>query len=112
MAAAERSLNTAPRDKNKYAAFQQLFAGISAGIATTICTHPLDLIKTRMQSTPPYKMNVCNFLVDRDASTKIGGIFRIAKQVYGDERRISSFYRGLSPNMIGNAASWGFYFMW
>ena len=42
----------------------------------------------------------------------MGGIIRIAKQVYSDERRFSSFYRGLSPNMIGNAASWGFYFMW
>jgi len=42
-----------PRDENKWAAFQQLFAGVSAGIATTICTHPLDLIKTRMQSMSP-----------------------------------------------------------
>jgi len=52
MAAAERSMSTVPRDENKWAAFQQLFAGVSAGIATTICTHPLDLIKTRMQSMP------------------------------------------------------------
>lgn len=53
MAAAERSINMKSRgDENKYAAFQQLFAGISAGITTTICTHPLDLIKTRMQSIP------------------------------------------------------------
>ena len=37
---------------------------------------------------------------------------RIAKQVYGDDRNLLSFYRGLSPNLIGNAASWGFYFMW
>jgi hypothetical protein len=51
MAAAERSMSTGARNENKWAAFQQLFAGVSAGIATTICTHPLDLIKTRMQST-------------------------------------------------------------
>ena len=50
MAAAEKTVNTKPINKNKWAAFQQLFAGISAGITTTICTHPLDLIKTRMQS--------------------------------------------------------------
>jgi hypothetical protein len=50
MAAAERSVNTKLRNENKWAAFQQLFAGVSAGIVTTICTHPLDLIKTRMQS--------------------------------------------------------------
>src|SRR5437667_12655745 len=42
----------------------------------------------------------------------MGGIVRIAKHVYGDQRSFLAFYRGLSPNMIGNAASWGFYFMW
>jgi solute carrier family 25 (mitochondrial folate transporter), member 32 len=50
--------------------------------------------------------------VDRNTSAKMGGIVRIAKQVYADEKSLLSFYRGLSPNMIGNAASWGFYFMW
>jgi solute carrier family 25 folate transporter 32 len=42
----------------------------------------------------------------------MGGIVRIARQVYADEKSLLSFYRGLSPNMVGNAASWGFYFMW
>jgi hypothetical protein len=46
MALAEASL---PKN-SQWAAFEQLFAGISAGVVTTICTHPLDLIKTRMQS--------------------------------------------------------------
>ena len=52
MAAAERSIDMQQQDENKWAALQQLFAGMSAGIATTVCTHPLDLIKTRMQSIP------------------------------------------------------------
>jgi len=52
MAAAERSMNAISTNENKWAAFQQLFAGVSAGIATAVCTHPLDLIKTRMQSPP------------------------------------------------------------
>lgn len=34
------------------------------------------------------------------------------KQVYGNDKTLLAFYRGLSPNMIGNGASWGFYFMW
>lgn len=42
----------------------------------------------------------------------MGGVVRIVKQVYGENRSLLSFYRGLSPNMAGNAASWGFYFMW
>jgi hypothetical protein len=46
MAAAEGGL----QKRSRRAAFEQLFAGISAGVVTTVCTHPLDLIKTRMQS--------------------------------------------------------------
>ena len=34
------------------------------------------------------------------------------KQVYAEQHSLAAFYRGLSPNTIGNAASWGFYFMW
>jgi Mitochondrial carrier protein len=50
MAAAENKV-VAVRQNNPWGAFQQLFAGVAAGVATTLCTHPLDLIKTRMQSS-------------------------------------------------------------
>ena len=53
MAAAEGKLAMRPRPDSRWAAFQQLFAGVAAGVATAICTHPLDLIKTRMQSPKP-----------------------------------------------------------
>jgi solute carrier family 25 folate transporter 32 len=111
MATAERSSVMASRDNNRRAPFEQLFAGVSAGIVTTICTHPLDLIKTRMQGIQDPKPLLMLITVDRDVSTKFGGFRSIAKQVYAD-RGLLSFYRGLSPNMVGNAASWGFYFMW
>ena len=52
MAAAEKKV-VVTRKENPWGAFQQLFAGVAAGVATTLCTHPLDLIKTRMQSEPP-----------------------------------------------------------
>jgi solute carrier family 25 folate transporter 32 len=109
MATAERNPVMITQDKNQWAAFQQLFAGISAGVVTTICTHPLDLIKTRMQGIPAQiKLRI----VERDVTAKVGGIARVARQVYLEQGSLSAFYRGLSPNMIGNAASWGFYFMW
>ena len=54
MAAAERNV-IGPRDENIWAPFHQLFAGMAAGVVTTVCTHPLDLIKTRMQSIPRLK---------------------------------------------------------
>jgi len=52
MTAAEKTVDFGSREseKRRWAAFEQLAAGISAGVVTTICTHPLDLIKTRMQS--------------------------------------------------------------
>jgi len=53
MAAAERNA-IKPRGENRYFAFQQLFAGVVAGVVTTVSTHPLDLVKTRMQSMFPY----------------------------------------------------------
>lgn len=49
MAAAEKNKAINMADKNKWAAFQQFFAGISAGVVTTVSTHPLDLVKTRLQ---------------------------------------------------------------
>jgi hypothetical protein len=49
MAAAEKIEPTTATERHKWAAFQQLFAGIAAGVVTTVSTHPLDLIKTRMQ---------------------------------------------------------------
>jgi solute carrier family 25 (mitochondrial folate transporter), member 32 len=109
MATAERNSVMTTQNTNRWAAFQQLFAGISAGVVTTVCTHPLDLIKTRMQGIPK---QIKLRLVERDVTTKVGGIVRVARQVYAEQGSLWAFYRGLSPNMIGNAASWGFYFMW
>jgi len=50
--------------------------------------------------------------VDLEAISKPGIVKRIVRQVYAEEKSLWSFYRGLTPNTIGNAASWGFYFMW
>ena len=44
-----------PKESRRWAAVEQLFAGISAGVVTTICTHPLDLIKTRLQGTRSFR---------------------------------------------------------
>ena len=50
--------------------------------------------------------------MDLEAISKPGIVKRITQQVYTEERSLRAFYRGLTPNTIGNAASWGFYFMW
>ncbi|KAL2816379.1 mitochondrial carrier domain-containing protein [Aspergillus cavernicola] len=76
----------------------ETIAGFTAGIATTLCLHPLDLIKTRLQ-------------VDRTISSRVGGSLRIIRQIFHNEGGIAAFYRGLTPNLIGNSSSWALYFL-
>ncbi|PRT54502.1 Mitochondrial FAD carrier protein FLX1 [Wickerhamiella sorbophila] len=66
-----------------------LLAGISAGTVTTLVMHPLDLAKVRMQ-------------VGR--SRTLG---QAVGELLGHPR---DAYRGIAPNLIGNAAGWGVYF--
>ncbi|KAF9449559.1 mitochondrial FAD carrier protein [Macrolepiota fuliginosa MF-IS2] len=74
-------------------------AGLGAGVVTTLCLNPLDLIKVKFQ-------------VDTGAPT--GGV---GKQIFHALRDIQQsqgwkgLYRGISPNIAGNASSWGLYFL-
>lgn len=36
---------------------------------------------------------------------------RVARHIFLDEGRIRGFYRGLTPNIVGNSLSWSFYFV-
>ncbi|CAN6661405.1 mitochondrial FAD carrier protein Flx1p [Trichomonascus vanleenenianus] len=75
--------------------------GITAGMATTVIMHPFDLIKVRLQvssSVPEAGGHVISNLI-RDV------LYQGTSQV-----KISRFYRGLTPNLIGNGVSWGLYF--
>ncbi|KAL2862980.1 putative mitochondrial folate carrier protein Flx1 [Aspergillus lucknowensis] len=76
----------------------ETIAGFTAGIATTLCLHPLDLIKTRLQ-------------VDRTHSSRIGSSLRVVRQLFHNEGGFAAFYRGLTPNIIGNSSSWALYFL-
>ena len=52
------------------------------------------------------------YLVDRETSTRPGASTRIVRQILRNEGGISSFYRGLVPNLVGNSVSWALYFLW
>ena len=41
-----------------------------------------------------------------------GSSFRIIQGIVRDEGSLTAFYRGLSPNIIGNSISWALYFLW
>lgn len=76
-------------------------AGITAGLASTIAVHPLDIIKTRMQ-------------LDTSSSPLLNSSRSVFRDILRNEgpTRIRALYRGLSPNLFGNSAGWGLYFMW
>ncbi|KAL1980578.1 hypothetical protein VTN96DRAFT_3946 [Rasamsonia emersonii] len=73
-------------------------AGFTAGVISTLCLHPLDLIKTRLQ-------------VDRVSPSRLGSSFRVIREIYRTEGGITAFYRGLTPNLVGNSTSWAVYFL-
>lgn len=74
-------------------------AGLGAGVVAVLCMHPLDLLKVKLQvaTTNPQ-----------------GGI---GKAIWNSLREIHAsdgwkgLYRGVGPNIAGNASSWGLYFL-
>lgn len=84
-------------------ALDQLLCGITAGTVSTLTMQPLDLLKVQLQ-------------VSSSADTK--GKAPAERGILGALRGMKAqggwgaYYRGLSPNLLGNAASWGLYFYW
>ncbi|KIM42922.1 hypothetical protein M413DRAFT_18537 [Hebeloma cylindrosporum] len=74
-------------------------AGLGAGVVTTLCMQPLDLLKVKFQVTthnPP------------------GGIGKYIWHSLKDIQQTHGWrglYRGIIPNIAGNASSWGLYFL-
>ena len=86
-------------------ALDQLLCGITAGTVSTLTMQPLDLLKVQLQVE-----------TKADAAAKgkgkgVAGIWHSLRQMKA-QGGWGAYYRGLSPNLLGNAASWGFYFYW
>ncbi|PLW08814.1 hypothetical protein PCANC_25969 [Puccinia coronata f. sp. avenae] len=90
-------------------AIDQAVCGIGAGCVSVLCMHPLDLLKVQLQvsSTPSLPLSRSSPSTPARGFTLLSSLRTIAK-----EDGFSGLYRGLTPNIVGNAASWGFYFMW
>ncbi|XBW38769.1 hypothetical protein QEN19_004355 [Hanseniaspora menglaensis] len=83
---------------------RELISGFSSGILTILITHPLDLVKVRLQlskdANATYRSiikNTFSLPIDKNVSAVI-------------RSRAQSMYKGLSINLIGNSYSWGLYF--
>ncbi|KJZ74182.1 hypothetical protein HIM_06413 [Hirsutella minnesotensis 3608] len=75
-------------------------AGLSAGTVATLVVHPLDIVKTRMQ------------IHRSSGSSGAPRLTTVAllSSMTANERPLASLYRGLAPNLIGNASSWAAFF--
>ena len=64
-----------------------------------LCMNPLDLLKVKFQVST------------RGPKGGIGhGIWRALRDIHASEG-LHGLYRGLGPNVAGNASSWGLYFL-
>ncbi|VUC36859.1 unnamed protein product [Clonostachys rosea] len=74
-------------------------AGLSAGAVSTLVVHPLDIVKTRMQlqqrNVPP---------AERPS------MWGLVRSMTNRHNPLGALYRGLTPNLIGNASSWASFF--
>ncbi|KAF4213226.1 hypothetical protein CNMCM5878_000191 [Aspergillus fumigatiaffinis] len=51
------------------------------------------------------------FPIDRSSPSQLGGSLRVIREISRREGGITAFYRGLTPNIIGNSTSWALYFL-
>lgn len=100
-------------------ALDHAFSGIVAGAVATVCMNPLDLIKVQFQvdtSASNRRRHSPSSRLARLGRLATGG--DVARDMVSALRAIvrrdgwPGLYRGLSPNVVGNSASWGLYFLW
>ncbi|MEE6463359.1 hypothetical protein FKM82_005881 [Ascaphus truei] len=78
--------------------YENLVAGLSGGVLSTLVLHPLDLVKIRFAVSDGL-----------DLRPKYNGILHCLVTVWQREG-LRGLYQGVTPNMWGAGASWGLYF--
>ncbi|GAQ41177.1 mitochondrial folate carrier protein Flx1 [Aspergillus niger] len=58
-----------------------------------------------------FNINLLYLLVDRLSSSRVGGSVPVIREIFQNEGGIKAFYRGLTPNIVGNSTSWALYFL-
>lgn len=77
---------------------ENLVAGLSGGVVSTLVLHPLDLVKIRFAVSDGL-----------DLRPKYSSILHCMKSVWLQEG-LRGLYQGVTPNICGAGASWGLYF--
>lgn len=91
----------------------ELALGLVAGVVTSCVTHPLDLLKIRLQllrhsATHRFELIklVTSVIVEDAKKTYVQLTKRRPLAYY----YLQQWYRGVVPNLIGNTAAWSIYF--
>ncbi|KXX77575.1 Mitochondrial FAD carrier protein FLX1 [Madurella mycetomatis] len=114
---------TETKDAGPSRAVVETVAGLSAGSMATLIVHPLDIVKTRMQSNyavpalAPKRLVQCRLLISRPLvhrssvapATSLTTVSLI-RSLAATDRPLAALYRGLTPNLLGNATSWASFF--
>ncbi|KAG7289597.1 hypothetical protein NEMBOFW57_005968 [Staphylotrichum longicolle] len=93
---------TETKDAGLSPALVETVAGLSAGSMATLIVHPLDIVKTRMQSLPPQR--------PRPPLRRLPTTVSLIRALAATDRPLAALYRGLTPNLLGNATSWASFF--
>ncbi|KAI1823167.1 mitochondrial folate carrier protein [Xylaria intraflava] len=80
-------------------ALVETIAGLTAGSVATLVVHPLDIVKTRMQI---HRSHV--------ASSQTLTTISVIRGLTRTPHPVAALYRGLTPNLLGNASSWASFF--
>ncbi|KAI0157559.1 mitochondrial folate carrier protein [Xylariaceae sp. FL1272] len=80
-------------------ALLETVAGLTAGSVATLTVHPLDIVKTRMQ------IHRSNAATSQNLTT-----LSVIRSLTRTPHPLAALYRGLTPNLLGNASSWASFF--
>eukprot|EP01118_Nematostelium_gracile_P002916 TRINITY_DN1335_c0_g1_i2.p1 TRINITY_DN1335_c0_g1~~TRINITY_DN1335_c0_g1_i2.p1 ORF type:complete len:330 (+),score=71.26 TRINITY_DN1335_c0_g1_i2:54-1043(+) len=93
--------------KKKIPTHIHAISGTFSGGFATFVTHPLDLVKTRLQVQVQAKNQLINGMNQQQQLYQ--GTIDAFRKIFRHDG-IRGLYQGLSPSLIGSASAWGFYF--